>query len=176
MPNGKFSGPDGFTVEFFKESWLVIGNDVTNAVQSFFKFGFLPPGLNSTILTLIPKKSLALEMKDYKPISCCNVLYKVISKILANRLKIILPSFIAPNQSAFIKNRLLMENLLLATELVKDYHKTDVSPRCAKKIDISKAFDFVQWPFLLKVLDVLNLPATFIHWIKLCISTASFSV
>lgn len=82
-------------------------------------------------------------MKDYIPISCCNILYKVISKILANRLKGIMPKLISANQSAFVKDRLLMENLLLATELVKDYHKTEISGRCAMKIDISKAFNSV---------------------------------
>ncbi|CAA7032183.1 unnamed protein product [Microthlaspi erraticum] len=115
-------------------------------------------------------------MKDYRPISCCNVIYKVISKIIANRLKGILSNLIALNQYAFIKDRLLAENLLLATELVKDYHKDSISSRCAIKIDISKAFDSVQWPFLLNTLSAMNLPAQFIHWINLCISTASFSV
>lgn len=176
MPLNKSPGPDGFTVEFFKSTWSIVGHDLTVAIQSFFRFGFLPKGLNTTILALIPKKTDARMMKDFRPISCCNVLYKVISKILANRLKTILPSFIAPNQSAFIKDKLLMENLLLATELVKDYHKAGVSPRCAMQIDISKAFDSVQWPFLLNVLAALNLPEGFIHWINLCVSTASFSV
>ncbi|KAL9293991.1 putative RNA-directed DNA polymerase [Arabidopsis thaliana] len=115
-------------------------------------------------------------MKDYRPISCCNVLYKVISKILANRLKIILPKFISSNQSAFVKDRLLMENLLLATEIIKDYHKETVSPRCAMKIDISKAFDSVQWGFLTTTLQALDFPEVYINWIKVCISTASFSV
>jgi len=105
-------------------------------------------------------------MKDYRPISCCNVLYKAISKLLANRLKCLLPEFIAPNQSAFISDRLLMENLLLASELVKDYHKDGLSPRCAMKIDLSKAFDSVQWPFLLNTLAALDIPEKFIHWIK----------
>lgn len=71
-------------------------------------------------------------MKDYRP-SCCNVLYKVISKIIANRLKKLLPEFISLNQSAFVKDMLLIENLLLATELVKDYHKDYVSRQCALK-------------------------------------------
>jgi len=115
-------------------------------------------------------------MKDYRPISCCNVLYKVISKILANRLKIILPKFITPNQSAFIKDRLLMENLLLATEVIKDYHKESISPRCAMKIDISKAFDSVQWGFLLNTLRALDIPEQYIKWIQTCVTTASFSV
>lgn len=176
MPANKAPGPNGYTAEFFREAWDVVGKELTLAVQSFFKFGFLPKGLNATILALIPKKTDAREMKDYRPISCCNVLYKVISKILANRLKLVLPGFIAPNQSAFIKDRLLMENLLLATELVKDYHKEDISPRCAMKVDISKAFDSVQWSFLLHIFSALNFPSKFINWIYLCISTASFSV
>lgn len=146
------------------------------AVQSFFVKGFLPKGLNSTILALISKKQEAKVMKDYRPISCCNVLYKLISKILARRLKLILPKCISWNQSAFIKERLLMENVLLATELVKDYHKEAVSPRCAMKIDISKAFDSVQWPFLINTLKAMGLPEKFTHWISLCITTASFSV
>jgi len=176
MPSNKAPGPDGYTVEFFKETWSIVGNDLVAAVQSFFIKGFIPKGMNATILALIPKKKEVKEMKDYRPISCCNVIYKVISKILANRLKAILPHFISPNQSAFVKDRLLMENVLLASEIVKDYHKDTVSARSAIKIDISKAFDSVQWPFLLNTLSALNIPQKFIHWIKLCVTTASFSV
>ncbi|KAG7594282.1 Reverse transcriptase domain [Arabidopsis thaliana x Arabidopsis arenosa] len=158
MPANKSPGPDGYTSEFFKSAWPLIENDFTVAIQSFFKKGFLPKGVNTTILALIPKKENAQVMKDYRPISCCNVLYKVISKILANRLKDLLPQIVSSNQSAIVKDRLLMENVLLASELVKDYHKEDISPRCAMKIDISKAFDSVQWTFLLNTLQALNFP------------------
>lgn len=176
MARNKSPGPDGFTTEFFKGAWEIIVRDVVVAIQSFFIKGFLPKGLNSTILSLIPKKEEAKMMKDYRPISCCNVLYKVISKIIAKRLKSILPKCITWNQSAFIKDRLLMENVLLATELVKDYHKDSVTPRCAMQMDISKAFDSVQWTFLLNTLEALGLPVRFIKWISLCITSASFSV
>ncbi|XP_024013050.1 uncharacterized protein LOC112087252 [Eutrema salsugineum] len=176
MASGKSPGPDGYTVEFYKAAWPIIGKDFVISIQAFFTKGFLPKGVNSTILAPIPKKEDAMEMKDYRPISCCNVLYKVISKILANRLKLILPLFIAPNQSPFVKDRLLVENLLLASELVKYYHKESISPRCAMKIDISKAFDSVQWDFLIIILQALGFPTQFIHWINLCISSASFSV
>ena len=152
MPTDKSPGPDGFTAEFYKSTWDIIGSEFILAVQSFFVKGFLPKGVNSTILALIPKKLETKEMKDYRPISCCNVIYKVISKIIANRLKLVLPKFIAGNQSAFVHERLLIENLLLATELVKDYHKDSISGRCAIKIDISKAFDSVQWSFIRTVL------------------------
>ena len=146
------------------------------SIQSFFVKGFLPKGINTTILALIPKKTVSLEMNDYRPIYCCNFIYKVISKIIANRLKTTLPEFIALNQSAFVKDRLLIENLLLAMELVKDYHKDSISSRCALKIDISKPFDTVQWSFLIKILEAMEFHVPFIHWISLCITTASFSV
>ena len=176
MPNHKSPGPDGFPAEFFKTAWSVIRNDFIVSVQSVFKYGFLPKGVNSTILALIPKKLDSLEMKDYRPIACCNVLYKVVLKLLANRLKKLLPRMIQENQSAFVQGRLLMENVLLASELVKDYHKDTVSPRCVLKIDISKAFDSVQWSFVLGSLRALGFPEKYIHWIELCITSPSFSV
>lgn len=114
-------------------------------------------------------------MKDIRPIACCNLLYKVISKVLANRLKIIFPDAIESNQSAFIKERLLLENVLLASELVNGYHMAPTT-RCAIKFDIAKAFDTVKWSFIISVLHAMDLPAQFINWIKLCISTAAFSV
>lgn len=97
MPSNKSPGPDGYTTEFFKAAWSITGKDFTTVVQSFFSKGFLPKGLNTTILALIPKKDIAVEMKDYMSISCCNVLYKVISKIIANRLKGTLPQCISYN-------------------------------------------------------------------------------
>ena len=115
-------------------------------------------------------------MKEYRPIACCNFLYKVISKILASRLKEILPEAIELNQTAFIKGRLLLENVLLATELVSGYHKTSNFNRVAIKFDISKAFDMVRWSFITSVLKAMGLPAQFILWIRVCISTAAFSV
>lgn len=119
MPENKSPGSDGYSSEFFRTAWPILGNDFIVAVHSVFMFGFLPKAINSTIFALIPKKEDSLEMKDFSPIPYCNVLYKVVSKILANRLKKILPRLVLENYSAFIKGRLLMENVLLASELVK---------------------------------------------------------
>lgn len=176
MPTNKSPGPDGYTCEFFKASWSVVEQDFTKAIQSFFIKGFLPKGLNTTIIALIPETDSSRQMKDYRPISCCNLIYKVISKIIATRLKRILPDFINMNQSAFVEQCLLMKNILLAMEFVKDYHKPKISSRCAMKIDISKVFDSVQWKFVLNTLAALNFPDVFIHWIRLCITTPSFSI
>lgn len=146
------------------------------AVQSFFLFGFMPTGVNSTILSLVPKTTNALTMEEYRPIACCNFLYKVISKVLANRLKIIFPDAIEENQCAFITDRLLFENVLLASELVSGYHKSVTTEKCAIKFDISKAFDTVKWSFITSVLLAMGPLPQFINWIRLCINTAAFSV
>ena len=176
LPNGKVSGPDGFTKEFYIAAWPIIGRDFIVAVQSFFVFGFMPAGVNATILSLIPKTTTAQTLKDYRPIACCNLLYKVISKVLANRLKIIFPDAVEANQCAFIKDRLLLENVLLASELVTGYHRSTNKENCAIKFDISKAFDTVKWSFIGSVLQAMGMPLQFIHWMKLCISTAAFTI
>lgn len=103
-------------------------------------------------------------------------MYKVISKLLANRLKALFPAAIEANQCTFVKGRLLLENVLLATELVNGYHKPHGSGRSTIKLDISKAFDTVRWIFITDVLRATGVPSQFIRWIYLCISTASFSV
>lgn len=145
MPSNKAPGPDGYPAEFYRSAWPIISSDFTIAVQSFFMYGFLPKGVNATSLALIPKVQGAETLKDFRPISCCNILYKVVSKILANRLKVFLPELVEPNQCAFVKGRLLLENVLLAAELVKNYHKDSIGARSVLKLDISMAFDSVNW-------------------------------
>ena len=156
MPSNKALGPDRYPVEFYRAAWPIISRDFTIAVQSFFMYGFVPKGVNATTLALIPKVQGAETLKDFWPISCCNIL--------------------GPNQCAFIKGRLLLENVLLATELVKNYHKNSIGPRSVLKVDISKAFDSVKWSFILDTLRAMNIPDQFVHWIHICLSTVAFSV
>lgn len=92
-----------------------MGKDFIVTVQSFFLYGRMTRSTNATLLSLIPKSAEADCMTDYRFISCCNIVYKVISKILSRRLKDTLPSAIEINQCAFVKGRLLLENVLLAT-------------------------------------------------------------
>ncbi|CAN0837506.1 LINE-1 retrotransposable element ORF2 protein [Linum grandiflorum] len=176
MPSDKAPGPDGYTAAFYKASWGVVRGDFVDAVLSFFEWGRLPSFVNSVILTLIPKKSNAVDMKDFRPISCCNLVYKVISKILAKRLSMVLPELISAGQSAFIKGRLISDNILAAHELLRLYQRHKVSPRCAVKVDIMKAFDMVDWNFLLNVLRAMHFPDLFVHWIQLCLESTKMSV
>ena len=100
----------------------------------------------------------------------------MISKIIARRLKATLPQAIELNQCAFVEGRLLLENVLLATELVKDYHKLSISSRSAIKLDIAKAFDTIDWAFIEATLRAMNYPDIFVTCIMRCIDTAAFSV
>lgn len=142
-PN-KSPGPDGFTSAFFKYAWPIVGEETIAAINQFFISGFLPSATNSTILTLVPKNPGASAISDYRPISCCNTTYKAISKILVKRLKVILPEVIIPNQTAFVKGRLLIENTLLESEIVQGYHREGGPKRITIKVDIAKAFDTIR--------------------------------
>lgn len=121
--------------------------------------------INATSISLLSKTQTAGKLTDYIPISCCNTLYKCVSKIFANRLSACLPSFISINQSAFVKGRRIADNLLLAYELVGNHHRSTISSRCALKVDLMKAFDSVDRNFLLNVLHAMNFPGNFITWI-----------
>ncbi|CAN1762276.1 Transposon TX1 uncharacterized 149 kDa protein [Linum perenne] len=121
MPNEKSHGPNGFSVAFYKRCWSLVGQDVIDAVLSFFSSGKIPSFVNSVYLALIPKKVNAAYAKDFRPISCCNVIYKIISKVIAMRLRDVLPDVIDKPQSSFIKGRLISDNVLLAHELLRTY-------------------------------------------------------
>lgn len=176
LPKNKTSGPDGYSVEFFISCWSVVGPEVTAAILEFFSSGKLLKQWNATTLVLIPKIQNASKVSDFRPISCLNTLYKVISKLLAGRLKEILPEVITNSQSAFLPGRLLSENVLLASELVQGYNRKNIQPRAMLKVDLRKAFDSIRWDFVLATLKAANFPEVFIGWIKECICTPSFSI
>ncbi|CAA7013484.1 unnamed protein product [Microthlaspi erraticum] len=176
LPKNKTCGPDGFTPEFFNSCWTVVGGEVTAAIKEFFSSGKLLKQWNATNLVLIPKITNASRTTDFRPISCLNTMYKVISKLLAKKLKSVLPSVISHSQSAFLSGRMLSENVLLATEIVQGYNSANVSPRGMLKVDLRKAFDSVRWDFVLAVLKGLNMPDKFIGWISECLTTPCFSV
>lgn len=160
-PN-KSLGPDELTPCFYKGVWPVLGEEVTITISKFFYYHVMLTATNSTILTLIPKFPGATIIKDYRPISCCNTLYNAISKLLVTRLKPIIYRLILPNQKTFINGRLLLQNFLLASELVSDSHKDEGPKRLTLKVDISKAFDTRSWEFILDCLVNLHIFATYI--------------
>ena len=131
---------------------------------------------NSTAIALIPKSANVNKMTDFRPISLLNIPYKCISKILADRMKLVLPDLIDQSQSAFIKGRSISDNILLAQELFRGYGRETGTSKCALKLDLHKAFDSVDWNFIISMLLKLKFPPLFVTWIKACITTTMFSV
>lgn len=154
----------------------MIGEEVSSAVAEFFSSGTLLKQWNATTLVLIPKIQNASKVSDFRPISCLNTLYKVISRVLASRLKSLLPYVISHHQSAFLACRQLSENVLLASEIVQGYSRKNIQPSEMLKVDLRKAFDSVRWDFVLSTLTAIGIPEKFIGWIRECICSPTFSV
>ncbi|XP_013595094.1 PREDICTED: uncharacterized protein LOC106303347 [Brassica oleracea var. oleracea] len=174
-PN-KAPGPDGLTSGFFKATWSLLGDEVVCSITDFFLNSFLPATTNSAILSLVPKRLGASFITDYRPIACLNTIYKVISRLLVRRLKPVLSSIIVPNQTAFVKDRLLLENTVLAGELVNGYHKRHGPKRITIKVDIAKAFDTLSWEFLFNCLQGLGVPEILTGWLRKCVCTTNFMI
>ena len=134
--------------------------------------------LNKTNIALIPKIKDPTKMSDFQPISLCNVSYKIISKMLANRLKPILSTIISENQSAFVPGRLITDNVLIAFEIMHylKKRKGGKDSYMVVKLDMSKAYDRVEWGFLEKIMKKMGFDDKWISLIMKCISTISYAV
>lgn len=176
LPKNKAPGPDGFSVEFFVTSWDLVGSDLVAAVKYFFVTPELSRQVNSTVIALLPKVTGAANLSEFRPISLCNTVYKVISKIIGARLKRLTPLVVQRNQVGFVKGRFLCENVLLASELVSDFNKPGTTSRGCLQIDITKAYDNVDWIFMLNILKAFDLPQILIQWIQACITLPHYSV
>ncbi|KAJ9541722.1 hypothetical protein OSB04_028228 [Centaurea solstitialis] len=174
--NDKAPGSDGFSAKFFKAAWEVIGTDVLLAIHNFFYRGRLAKELNHTLLCLLPKSVNASAVADFRPIACCSVLYKCIAKVIVERIKPYLDTLVSKSQSAFIPRRRITDNILMAHELVIDYHFNKGPPRCAFKIDLRKAYDMVCWEYLFQMLNGMSFHPMMLKWIKEMVSSTSFSI
>ena len=142
----KALGPDGMPSLFFQHFWGLVGKKITSSVLCLLNLATLPEHINHTFLTLIPKVKNPELVSEFCPISLCNVGYKLFSKVLANRLKRILPKIITEHQSAFTKDHLILDNILIAFESLhcKQNHKSEKDGYMALKLDMSKAYDRVE--------------------------------
>lgn len=173
LPHDKSPGPDGFTPEFYRAAWGIIKLDVMRAFDFFFHANRRQlHRLNGALITLIPKKVEAKAPGDYRPISLIHSFAKLVAKVLSNRLAPTLHQLVDINQSAFIKHRSIHDNFKLVELAAKALHRQRRSSLLLK-LDISKAFDSVDWTFLLQVLQAMGFGERWREWISALVSTAS---
>jgi exonuclease III len=165
MNNGKSPGSDGFSAEFFKVFWNKLGDFVVRSLNDGFLKGELSSTQKEGVIICIPKGDKDREyIKNWRPISLLNVVYKIASACIANRLKAVLPSIIHEDQSGFIKNRYLGDNIRLIYDLI-DNLNANKQPGLLLCLDFEKAFDSVSWNFMFKVLEAFGFGPDFLKWI-----------
>ena len=177
MNSFKALGPDGFQAFFFKEYWEIIGLDVWKMVKQAFSGVTLDPRMLETLLVLIPKVESPVSMKDFRPISLCNVVYKIITKVLVNRLRPHLAEIVGPLQGGFIPGRGTPDNIIIAQEVLHFMKKTKSKKgTLAFKIDLEKAYDRVDWRFLAHTLKSFGFPIPTLNLIMNCVTASSLSI
>ncbi|XP_039690616.1 uncharacterized protein [Medicago truncatula] len=150
-------GPDGFGGHFFQTFWDIVGLDVVHSVHEFFLGGELPPNINSNMIVLIPKIPGPKAMGNYRPIALANFKFKIVTKILADRLASITSRIISIEQPGFVYDRNISECIIIASEAINSLEKRQYGGNIALKVDISKAFDTLDWNFLIMVLHNFGL-------------------
>ena len=168
-------GPDGWPVEFYLHFFDLLSPILLKVIDQTRVSGFVPPSLNSTFLALIPKKDKPRTFADFRPISLCNLLYKLIAKIIAGRLKPFLDLGISREQFVFLKDRQISEPIGIVQEVL---HSIKTKNLCAfiLKLDLTKAFDRVDWSYVRLILIQIGIPLLTVNWIMACITSVNFAV
>ncbi|GJY18187.1 RNA-directed DNA polymerase, eukaryota [Tanacetum coccineum] len=171
----KSPGPDGFTFEFFRKFWNIVGPDLCLAVEWFFHHASFPVGCNSSFIALIPKTLNPKSVGEYRPISLIGSIYKIVTKILANRLSTVIADIISNVQTAFLPNRQILDGPFIINELLARCHHKKHSAMVFK-IDFAKAYDSIRWDYLGDVLKSFGFGVKWCSWIRGILNSSMASI
>ncbi|XP_062020822.1 uncharacterized protein LOC133737235 [Rosa rugosa] len=169
-------GPDGFPGSFYQSCWDIVGNDVIGFVQFFFQQNWLYPNANSNFIVLIPKTEGANMISQFRPIALANFLFKIIPKIMADRLGPIASRIVSAHQIAFLKGRRIADCIGLVSEGFNLLDRKIYGGNVGIKVDIAKAFDTLHWQFLFQVLERFEFSSRFRNLIQTILNSAKLSV
>lgn len=175
IKKGKAPWPDRFTTEFYQAGWHFLGQDILEAVEESRLKQKIWPGINSTLLTLIPKSNKSEDAQGFRPIALCNVIYKIIATLIEKRLKPLLPSIMSPEQTGFVEGQQILDGLVVTQEMVHSLNQNKQRGMMIK-LDLSKAYDRLSWRYLRMVLEAYGFEKRWIEWIYSMISTPIFSI
>jgi len=140
MEKGKAPGLDGFTIDFFKNCWDLVKEEIWDVAEKSRRTGRILKAFNATFFTLIPKEKGADMPGKFRPISLCNVILKIITKVMANYLKPLMSGIISPEQTRLVKGRQILDGIILTHEMIHSLKQTK-SPGMLIKVDLVKAYD-----------------------------------
>lgn len=177
MKNLKAPGPNGYHPLFFKSQWNIVGPSLHNFVTDCFLHPNRILEVNQTLLTIISKFDDPSRVSHFRPIALCNVVYKVVTKIIASRFRSFLPYVIAENQSSFIPGRSTLDNILILQETIHSFRLLQGKKSyMILKLDLEKVYDRMEWSFVMDSLNCLHIPQELQNLIFQCISTVSMKV
>lgn len=170
----KAPGPDGFQAGFYKRSWDQIGRSVFGFVQDIFNGGAIREETLEALLVLVPKISKPSHIKDFRPIALCNVNIKLVNKVIADRVKVLLREMINANQSSFIPGRQSLDNVIICQEIIHSLRHTKARKEgMILELDMEKAYDRMEWSFVEETLRGINLPGSLVSMIMSLIRRSS---
>ncbi|KAA3460139.1 reverse transcriptase [Gossypium australe] len=173
----KAPGSDGYHAHFFQSQWDTVGGAVCEWVQGIFAGNSIEKDLNNTLIVLIPKTERPEEFSQFRPISLCSVLYKVVMKVIANRFKLIFPNYISPQQTGFIAGRNISDNIIIAQEIIHSMRsKRGDKKWMAIKLDLEKAYDRISWKFIEVSMKAAGVPEKIRKVIMGAISSSTMQI
>ena len=173
----KAPGPDGFQPVFYQKFWALVQPNVTQLVQDVLTGRAFPDGLNDAFLVLIPKTEVPSRPNQFRPIGLCNIVYKLVTKVIVNRLKPILPQLISPTQCSFVPRRQITDNVIIVQEMLHTMrNKQGKRGYMMVKIDFEKAYDRLRWSFIRESLMELRLPQNMVEVVMQCIESVRLSI